>query len=195
MANRSALCLPVQTDRLILRDFVASDCEAVHAYASDPQVTQFMFWGPGEEQESRAYVDAYMARMLASQTARPRTLFELAAVRRADGRLIGSCEVGVVEEHVAAIGYVFDQDAWGQGYATEAARAMVAAGFEQLAVHRIVATCDPRNAASAHVLEKAGLRREGLLREHTRAKGRWWDSYLYAMLEQEYREGRAPGQA
>jgi RimJ/RimL family protein N-acetyltransferase len=57
---------------------------------------------------------------------------------------------------------------------------MVRAGFEQLGVTRIVATCDVSNAASAHVLEKAGLRRETTLEDHRFAKGVWWTSFLYA---------------
>jgi len=59
----------------------------------------------------------------------------------------------------------------GHGYATEAARAIVAFGFDTLGLHRIAATCVADNAASAHVLEKIGFRREGRLREVARYKG------------------------
>ena len=85
------------------------------------------------------------------------------------------------------------RDAWGRGYATEAARALVAAGFAQLGLRRIVATCDPANAASARVLEKAGLRRAALLPRYEWAKGRWWDALLYEIRRDERGEGADTG--
>ena len=87
------------------------------------------------------------------------------------------------------MGYVFRRDAWGNGYATEAAKALAASGFGQLGMHRIYAHCDVDNVASARVLEKAGMQREGLLRQHMLIRGRWRDSYLYAALEDEWQAG------
>lgn len=171
----SALRLPVLTSRLRLRDFVTTDWEAVHAYVSDPEVVHFMFWGPRDASESRDYIQ----RMLVSQQERPRMTWELAIIRRADHRLLGACDLTLLNEREADLGYVLARDAWGQGYAAEAALALVVAGFLQLGLQRIVATCDPRNLASARVLEKAGLQRAGLLAQHQWAKGRWWDSLLY----------------
>jgi len=76
-------------------------------------------------------------------------------------------------------------------YATEAARALLTFGFGQLRLHRIFATCDPANTASARVLEKIGMQREGLLREHEWVKGRWRDSFLYAILDHEWKKLKA----
>jgi RimJ/RimL family protein N-acetyltransferase len=58
-------------------------------------------------------------------------------------------------------------------------------GFRQLDLHRIYATCRPANVASQRVLEKVGMHREGHLRRHRWMKGRWQDSYLYAILKDE----------
>jgi [ribosomal protein S5]-alanine N-acetyltransferase len=171
----SILRLPLRTARLLLRDFVAADWEAVHAYASDPEVVHFMYWGPRDAAESQGYI----RRMLATQRERPRTTWELAVVRMADHRLLGACDLTPLTPGEADLGYVLARDAWGQGYATEAAQALVAAGFAQLNLRRIVATCDPRNLASARVLEKAGLRRAETLHRHQWAKGRWWDALRY----------------
>ncbi len=82
---------------------------------------------------------------------------------------------------------VFSRGFWEKGYATEASRALMDFGFAELGLHRIFATCDPANTASAHVLEKLGMKREGRLREHKWSKGKWRDSFLYAMLEQEWK--------
>ena len=79
------------------------------------------------------------------------------------------------------LGFTFSQQVWGMGYATEAARMLVRAGFEQLGLNRIISTCDVANGASARVLEKAGLRRESTLEQHKWAKGQWWTSFLYAV--------------
>ena len=178
------LHLPIRTERLLLRDFVAPDLNVIHAYSSDAEVTRFMFFGPRSETDSRDYLQ----RMVESQAQKPRLTWELAIVCRSDDRLIGACDLTLEDEREGDLGYILARDAWGQGYATEAARAMVAAGFEQLGLERVFATCDVDNAASAHVLEKAGLRQETLLKNHKEARGRWWDSYLYAIVRGEWRQ-------
>ena len=174
--------LPIRTPRLTLRDFVASDFDAVHAYASDPQVTRYMFYGPRTEAETRAYLD----RMLRTQRETPRTTWELAAVRTSDARLVGACDLTLEQPFEADLGFIFARDAWGLGYATEGACALVRAGFDELGVARIFATCDVANRASARVLEKAGLRREATLDRHKHANDRWWTSFLYAVRRAEW---------
>jgi ribosomal-protein-alanine N-acetyltransferase len=74
----------------------------------------------------------------------------------------------------------------------EAARAMLDFGFRTLGLHRIMAYCAAENTASAHVLEKLGMAREGCLRESWRIKGRWHDSLMYAILEHEWRAALGP---
>jgi [ribosomal protein S5]-alanine N-acetyltransferase len=176
------LDLPLRTSRLTLRDFVAADFAAVHAYASDAEVTRYMFYGPRTEAETRAYLD----RMIATQHDVPRTVWELAAVQAADGRLVGACDLTLDRPGEADLGFIFARDVWGRGYATEASRALVPAAFEQLGVQRVVATCDVANLASARVLQKAGLRREAILHRHKHAKGTWWTSFLYAIRREEF---------
>ena len=105
------------------------------------------------------------------------------------GELIGACGLTIisVERLQTAIGYAYRRDVWGRGYATEAARALVAFGFEQLGMHRIFSYVDVDNVASARVLEKAGMQREGLVRHDAFMHGQWRDSYLYAILEDDRR--------
>ena len=101
--------------------------------------------------------------------------------RRSDGRLIGACDVTIERESEGDLGYILAREAWGQGYASEVAAALVQAGFEQLKLKRIFAICDVNNYGSIRVLEKAGLRREVMLENYKEAKGRWWNVYFYAL--------------
>lgn len=140
-----------------------------------------MFYGPRTEAETRAYLE----RVLAAQKKTPRTLWELAIVREAGDQLIGACDLTFDRPGDADLGFILARDAWGYGYATEAARTLVRTAFEQLGASRVFATCDVANHASARVLEKAGLHREATLEHHMFAKGIWWTSFLYAItLEQ-----------
>ena len=98
------------------------------------------------------------------------------------------------DAHEADIGYELDPPYWGHGYATEAARAIVRFGFTRLRLHRIWSWCIADNVGSARVLEKVGMRREGRLRENAYFKGRWWDTLLYGMLEDEWRASESANQ-
>ena len=92
------------------------------------------------------------------------------------------------------IGWAIGRPHQRQGYATEAARALIAHAFETLRCHRVIATCQPENVASWRVMDKLGMRREAhfcqcLLREG----GEWWDEYFYALLAEEYFGQADPG--
>ena len=164
--------------RLTLRDFHASDFDAVFAYASDPEVTHFMFYGPRDQAETQAYLQG----MLQSQTEVPRRTCEVAVVRTQDRRLIGACDLTMEDTLTGDLGYILARDAWGQGYTSEIARIRLRrAGFEQLGLHRIFAICDIHHLVSMRVLEKAGLRRETTLYGYKEAKGRSWNIYRYAL--------------
>ncbi len=176
---------PIETERLLLRDIVETDRNAIHEYASDPEVVRFMDWGPNTENETEEFVK----RSISSQKEKPRRNFTLAIALKDTNKLIGSCGIHVSnpENHEGWLGYCLNQNFWKKGYATETAQALIKFGFEKLGLHRLFATCDPQNSASAHVLEKAGMKREGHLREHKWSKGKWRDSYLYAILEQNWK--------
>lgn len=149
----------LRTDRLVLRDITPEDADAVHAYASDPEVTRFMVWGPNTLEDTSAFLKEQLEALAAPE----RTVYNKMVVHAATGRVIGAVELRLlsVVHRRGEFGYVFRRDEWGQGYATEAARALVGFGFERLGLERIQATCDPANQASARVLQKAGLQLEG----------------------------------
>jgi ribosomal-protein-alanine N-acetyltransferase len=177
--------LPIRTDRLILREFRDEDFDAVHAYGSDPEVSRYMVWGPNTPADTRAFLD----RMLAEQQPWPRTAVSMAVEHRGEGRLIGACRLWVTHarSRTAEMGYTFARPYWGQGFGQETARAVLACAFQVAGLRRVVSTCDVRNRRSWGVMEKVGMRREGCFRKDVRVRGRWRDTYLYALLAEEWR--------
>jgi RimJ/RimL family protein N-acetyltransferase len=146
---------------MILRAPRAEDAPAIfEAFASDPEVTRFLRWRP-----HRTLADAQRA--MASRLRDLETGEELSWLLslRGDGSVLGIISVWPGEGE-AEIGFALGRRSWGQGLATEAIRSVVAWAFEPDSIARVWATCDVENLASARVLEKAGLQREGLLEAH-----------------------------
>ena len=180
------------TNRLILRDFVESDWEAMLAYQQKPLYLRYNAWTDRTPEAVREFLQMF----LDHQKQDPRNKFQLAVTLKATGQLIGNCGVrrNSVKSFEGDIGYEFDPEHWGNGYATEAARAMLRFGFLEMYLHRITGHCVADNLGSAHVLEKLGMRREAHLRENQFYKNRWWDTLIYAILEEEWRsQNSQPG--
>lgn len=173
------------TERLILREFTQDDWPSVLAYQSDPLYLRYYEW----TERTPAAVQEFVQMFLAQQQAQPRIKFQLAIVLKASGHLIGNCGIRKqsVDAYEADIGYELAPHQWGNGYATEAARAIVHFGFTDLHLHRIWSWCIAENIGSARVLAKLGMQPEGWLREKEYFKGKWWDTLLFGMLEQEWR--------
>jgi len=177
--------MQLETERLLLREFVADDWAAVLAYQSDPRYLRYYDWTGRTAAEARDFVQIF----LDHQTTQPHHKFQLVVTTKAEGKLIGNCGIRLDAPglRVGDIGYELAPEEWGHGYATEAAHAILAFGFSELGLHRVWASCVADNTASAHVLTKLGLRREAHLREVAHYKGRWWDEQIYAILEDEWR--------
>lgn len=171
------------TDRLILREYVAEDFEDMFAYESDPLVVQYVCYGPYSREECWQQLSYHIEH----QTAVPRIYFHLGIVQREEERLIGWCGLEVIsrENQEAELGYALHRNYWGHGYMTEAAQVVIEAGFEQLNLHRIFATCSPANTGTVRVLEKVGMRYEGCLMEQKWCRGEWRDTAVYALLAHE----------
>ncbi|ASW54644.1 GNAT family N-acetyltransferase [Plantactinospora sp. KBS50] len=182
---------PVRTDRLDLRPFEDGDLAALHAYLSRPDVARYLYQGPADDAASRAALER--KRQPTALRAAGDAL-NLAVVVRATGRLVGDVLLfwTNAEHRQGEIGYILHPDAGRQGYATEAARAMLRLGFDGLGLHRIVGRLDARNTASARVLERLGMRREAHLRENEYVKGEWTDEVVYALLAREWRAAGGP---
>lgn len=175
----------IETARLLLREFAEDDAEAVQEYASDPEVVTFMPWGPNTQDETRDFI----ARAIAARNEEPRMKHDFAIILKSTEVLIGGCGIYLTtkQNREGYIGYCTNRLFWGLGHATEVAEALIDYGFSELRLHRIFATCDPANIASARVLEKSGMQHEGRMRENEMLRGRWRDSSLYAVLEHEWK--------
>jgi len=176
----------LETERLVLREFVEADAEATNVYERDPEVVRYTSHGPRSLDESRAHV----ARTIDAARADPRSVFDLAVVRREDMRLIGRCGFRITsfEQREAVLWYILDRASWGRGYIVEAARAVMRFGFDTLRVHRFFVDIDARNAASLRVAEKLGMRREAHFVENAWVKGEWTDSIVFGLLAREHHE-------
>jgi RimJ/RimL family protein N-acetyltransferase len=151
----------LQTERLVLRPPVLADAELIfESYAQDAEVTRYLIWPPHSKVETtRTFVQRCMAAWEQGSA------FPWVIRLRAADTLIGMIELRV-EGHIAELGYVLARPQWGMGYATEAAQAVVDWAIAQPEILRVWAVCDVDNAASARVLEKAGMQREGILRAY-----------------------------
>jgi ribosomal-protein-alanine N-acetyltransferase len=180
----------IATEHLRLREFVPGDLPAMLAYVRDPLYLRYYT----EEWERRSDDDVatFLQVLIDNQRADPRRMFQFAMTPRDDDRLIGNCGIRRVpdNEWEANIGYELAPAYWRRGFASEAARALVDFGFRELGLHRITAGCIADNVGSVRVLEGAGLRLEGRLRDHHYFRGRWWDELLYAVLEPEWAAAR-----
>jgi [ribosomal protein S5]-alanine N-acetyltransferase len=177
----------LQTERLILRELTLDDAPALNAVDANPDMARWLGFTASLD-DSRGYVESVMRDARES----PRQYYTLAIVRKADNGLIGRCgfDRGGPNLVEGSLGYSLHHDHWGQGYMTEAIRALIGFGFAEVKLHRILAEADPRNVGSWRVMEKVGMRREGHLRENFLLDGAWCDSYLYAVLDREWEAPR-----
>ena len=170
----------LETERLILRKMVLNDAESVFAYASNSEVSRYTLWETHRSiEDSRAFLE------FATQKYENGGEPDWGIVYRGNGCLVGAC--GLVNweaEHARAeVGFVLSREYWGRGLMSEAVRAILRFGFERMNLNRIEARCIAENAASARVMEKAGMVYEGTLRQREYIKGAYRDIKLYAILK------------
>lgn len=171
------------TPRLVLRRFVPDDAERVRELAGDPGVALMTSDIPHPYEEGMA--EAWIASHEGMLEAGERIPF---AAELPDEGVIGAVALRLDAEHERAeLGYWFGRPYWGMGYATEACRAVVRYGFGELGVRRIYARHLPENVASARVLEKLGMVKEGVLRQHVLHRGkRAADMVMWGVLADEF---------
>jgi RimJ/RimL family protein N-acetyltransferase len=174
-----------ETERLVLRDAVLDDAEAVDRYASDPEVVRYLGWGPDSPERT---LDVLKERVTKEQTAVPRRVFELMIVEKATGQVVGGAglRLGDSDALDAELGYVLARAKWGQGVVTEACEELLDVAFGWLGLHRVSASTDADNIASVRVLEKLGLRREAHFVQDQLVKGSCRDTLIYALTGAEY---------
>jgi RimJ/RimL family protein N-acetyltransferase len=151
---------PLLTPRLTLRKTSVDDAREIFAtYANDPEVTRFLLWKPGQRLEE---IESFLKR--AVERWERGDLLTWAITLRESGTLIGMIHVNI--ECSAQVGYVIARPYWNRGYMTEALGAVVDWTLTRGDIYRVWAVCDTENTASARVMEKSGMRREGVLRSY-----------------------------
>lgn len=182
---------PIETERLLMRPFEESDFDSVFAIQSSPEVTRYLYWGPRTSAEVREALATKIAAREIRAEGQP--LF-LAGTLKTTGELVADVVLNVVsdEHRVGEIGYSVPPIHQGHGYATEATAPLLRIAFEELGLHRVVASLEARNAASARVLEKLGMRREAHLLENEFVRGEWQSELIYAILDREWRAANPP---
>ena len=176
---------PVRTERLLLRPLTAGDAQALLAYRSLPEVCRYVPFAPMDRKEIAERLATRWAATIITDEGQGLTL----GVEHAEtGDLVGDVMLHwSSREHLGGeVGWVFHPAHAGHGYATEAARAMLRLGFEELGLHRIIARVDERNEASARVARRLGMRQEARLVENEMFKGEWTTELDFAMLAAEW---------
>ena len=156
------------------------DAEAIYeGYAQDEQVTKYLIWSPHFSIETTREFMRRCTRVWEEKSAFPWVI-----IRRDENHVIGMVELHI-EGHKAELGYVISRPEWGEGYATEAVLAVVSWAVVQPSIVRVWAVCDVDNKASARVLEKVGMEREGVLRKfiiHPNVSKKPRDVYCYSLI-------------
>ena len=177
--------LPVlETPRLRLRPFAPADAAAVRRLAGEAAIagTTLLIPHPYPDGAAEAWIGTHAARWAAREE------FVLAVTSRTSGELLGSIGLVFQTAHEKAeMGYWVGVPHWNKGYATEAVRAVIDYGFRTLGLNRIQAHHMAHNPASGRVMEKAGLRREGLSPQALKKDGVLRDVVFYGVLRRDWR--------
>lgn len=172
---------PLQSERLIIREFHSNDWEDLYEYLSDEEVIKF---------EPYEVFTKEQAMKEALRREHDRTFF--AVCLKETNKLIGNLYLAKGDFETWEFGYVFNKTYQGQGYATESAKVLIDYAFTNLDVRRITACCNPKNDASWILLERLHFRREGLqlqniyFKKNPEGNPIWLDTYMYALLQSEW---------
>jgi CubicO group peptidase (beta-lactamase class C family)/RimJ/RimL family protein N-acetyltransferase len=175
----------ITTDRLTIRRFRPEDAATFAAYRSDPEVARYQGWDtPFSEEQARRFIDGL-------EDAHPDTpgeWFQFAVVERETATHVGDLAASVDAEDptLARIGFTIAPASQRRGYAAEALIALLGYLIVDRGKRRVVADCDARNAASAALLARVGMRREAHHLQSGWWKGEWTDEYVYAVLATEW---------
>lgn len=175
----------METERLLIRKFSPADHRDLFEYLSREEVVKYEPYEVFTEEES-----------LREAVRRSENPDFLAVCLKDGGKMIGNIYLSKREFDTWELGYVFNSDYHGRGYATEAAKAAVDDAFRNRGARRVIAMCNPLNERSWKLLERLGMRREGHLRQNIYFKKDksgcpiWLDTYEYGILYSEWIKGR-----
>lgn len=173
----------LETSRLYLRKMLKKDSSDMFEYACRRDVTEYLLWEP---HQNETYTHKYLSYIQSRY--RAGDFYDWAIVRRDNNKMIGTCGFTRlnVESNSAEVGYVLNPAYWGLGLAPEAVRAVLRFGFFELRLHRIEARYMIGNNRSRRVMEKVGMKYEGVGRDSMHVKGRYVSIGTCAILRNEY---------
>ncbi len=178
---------PLQTDRLILRPFEPGDLGALHVIHADEAVARYLYNNPRSLDEVRALLHRKIGQAAVSGEGDG---LNAAVIVRGTEQLVGEVSLLWTSQthRQGEVGFIVHPAHQGNGYAAEAARPLLSFGFEVLGMHRIVGRTEARNASSARVLQKLGMRQEAHLIENEWVKNEWQSEFVFAILADEWAE-------
>tara|TARA_E500000318_G_C3470695_1_gene176373 strand:+ start:75 stop:617 length:543 start_codon:yes stop_codon:yes gene_type:complete len=175
-----------ESNRLTLKEVSLGDSEEIHALHSYPEVDEFNTLGiPKDLNETRSY----LMPLIHAQTETPRKQYFWKIGLKSTDEFIGIAGLTLSEDRFkkGEVYYKLLPEIWGKGYGTEVANLLVEIGFENFELHRIEAGVATQNLRSIKILEKIGMKQEGLRRKILPIRGEWIDNYQYAILENDPR--------
>ena len=179
MNNDQVKQVELRTARLLLRPFKLTDVDDAWAYASDPEVARFRpLPDPYTRDDALDFVNRQIRTDWSTEPG-----FAIALGQR----VIGGISLHVSPEHeTGELGYLLGTRWWGQGFATEAARAVVEWGFQRFNLHKVYARAHIENKRSWRVMEKLGMTREGVLRGHWKMRDEHVDLVYYGVFRSDW---------
>ncbi len=176
------ICPDLETTRLLLRKLSPDDTDALFKVFSDEKTTLHV---PRERHDDRSVTAEYIRNLIHGMSEAKSLVW--AVVDKQDDRVIGTVSLFFKPDRVALIGAVLHSGYWGKGFATEALRAVIRFGFDELALIRMEGKCESSNTASEKVMQKLGMTYEGTLRKEVIIRGVSRDARIYSLLIDEYR--------
>jgi ribosomal-protein-alanine N-acetyltransferase len=174
----------IETERLILRQMTLEDTDFVFQHFSDLAVSQYLMDEPPvtEYAQAQEIIQFYLE-------TEEKTHNRWVMVRKSDHQSIGTCGFHKWDKRYfrAEIGYDLSPSFWGQGYMMESLRAVISNGFEQMRLNRIDALVYVENDRSIQLLQRLGFKQEGILRDYFYLDGKFYDHYLFALLQKEWK--------
>ncbi len=173
----------IETERILLRKMSLNDAKDMFEYAQDSQVSKYITWYAHHSiQDSKLFLQDTINNYQNNQVS------SWGIVHKAEQKFIGTAGFidWNIEQARAEIGYTLSGKYWGKGYMTEVVNAIIYFGFTTMMLNRIEARCVIENIASARVMEKVGMKYEGILRQCMFIKGKYRDLKIYSILKDEF---------
>lgn len=170
----------LETTRTVLRKIEKTDAQDMYNYCRDEEVSKYTTWNAHKSIEDTQNYINYILDLYDKGQVSPWGISD-----KETGRIIGTCDFVSwnIDNSRAEIGYALSREYWGRGFMPEAAKKIIEFGFEQMDLVRIEAGCLLLNIGSSRVMEKAGMKLEGILRRHALHKGHLEDVKIYSIIK------------